>query len=164
MRLVVVLTSVAVVSLLVAWAYLENVSDAVGRQSSIAETEGEIWEVVDRAVTSLEYTTAKSKEELERILAKTYAGPVLTELTNSLWQEWPSDNVVQVEVVNRRSIEIYGNDARVEVGVYFWDWADESEWYGTGVFTLACLKQGWRVISFDYEWERRTSDLSPTFT
>lgn len=164
MRFVMALTSVAVVSLLVAWAWVQNVSDAVGHQTSIAGTEGEIWAVVDRAVSSLEYTTAESREELERILAKTYAGPVLAELTAGLWQEWPSDNVVQVEIVNRRSIEIYGNDARVEVGVYFWDWADESEWYGTGVFTLACLKQGWRVVKFDYEWERRTSDRGVTPT
>lgn len=156
MRWVLTAAGLAAVSLLAVWFYLHSVSDAAGYPAvGGGATENEIWAVVDRAVTSLEYTTAASRADLERILAQTYAGPVLTELTAALWQDRPGDNVVQVEILNRRSVEIYGTDARAEAAVHFRDWADHSEWYGTGTFTLARLKQGWRIVHFDYDWQRR---------
>jgi|GEM_PF-3585370 hypothetical protein len=151
------LTSAGVLTLvlLAITTYWQNVSDAVQYKITVVETETEIWEVVDRAVSTHDYTKAGSMDELEQILARTYAGPLLSSLTGELWQEWPSDNVVQAEVVDRCSIEIYGNDARAVVGVYFPDWTDGSEWYGTGAFELARLKSGWRIVDHSFEWHQK---------
>jgi len=142
--------------LLVSTAYFQNVSDAVQYKITATDTENEIWQVCDRAISSLDYTTVSSREELEQVLARTYAGPLLNSLVGELWADWPNDNVFQAEIIDRTSIEIYGSDARAVAGVYFPDWIDGSEWYGTAEFELVGLKSGWRIVEHSFEWHQKT--------
>ncbi|MBE0466072.1 MAG: hypothetical protein IBX71_02455 [Candidatus Desulforudis sp.] len=123
-----------------------------GYYSARAVDEQEIERVIERAVGSLEYTRARDRDELERLLGEIYTAPALEMVAEAVWSQWRTDNVNPASIVRWTDFQIDRDRARVRADLYFRDWADNAELYGEGRWELAKTGFGWRITDFAYDW------------
>ncbi len=123
-----------------------------GHYGGQAGDEQDIERVIERAVGSLDYTQARDRAELERILAGIYTDPALGTVTEAVWDQWRTDNVNPASILRWTDFWIGKDRARVTADLYFRDWTDNAEFSGEGRWDLVRTGSGWRIADFEYRW------------
>lgn len=123
-----------------------------GHYGTWAADEREIERVIERAVGSLDYTRARNREELERLLGEIYTSPALETVVEEVWSQWHTDNVNPASIVRWTEFQVEKDRACVRADLYFRDWADNAELHGEGCWDLVRTGFGWRIAGFVYDW------------
>lgn len=114
--------------------------------------EESVMELIERALAADDFLNADSKDGLRVILGQTYAGPLLDELTDAVWETRNTDNCGGARVAEWLEINVDGGTASVKARVETLDWASGQYDQGTASFALAYAAGGWRIVQVDYCW------------